>query len=61
VLIQSLESKDSRARQWAVFALGNLGPAAQPATAALRKRLNDEDPAVRQLTEAVLVRLQADN
>lgn len=61
VLIQSLESKDPRARQWAVFALGNLGPAAQPATAALRKRLNDEDPAVRQLTEAVLVRLQADN
>jgi N-sulfoglucosamine sulfohydrolase len=52
-----LEDSDSAVRYWAVVALEALGPEAAPATAALKKALEDPSPNVRFAAAGVLCKL----
>lgn len=55
---EKLNSTNAGVRRLAVFVLGKLGPSASPALGELRKRLQDEDQEVRQLTELAIQRIE---
>ncbi len=56
-VMEYLEDRDSAVRYWAVVTLEALGPAAAPATDALKKALEDPSPNVRFAAAGVLCRL----
>jgi HEAT repeat protein len=58
-LIRALEDKSATTRSAAAYALGQLGPGAAPATAALLKALKDTDTDVRRNAALALGRIIA--
>jgi HEAT repeat protein len=58
-LTAALDSKSRDAREVAVVALGEMGPLAKPALPALKKRLTDRDPKVKELAKVTVLRIEA--
>lgn len=58
-LTAALESSSRDAREIAVMALGKMGPLAKPALPALKKRLTDSDPKVKELARITLLEIQS--
>jgi HEAT repeat protein len=58
-LTAALDSKSRDAREVAVVALGKMGPLAKPALPALKKRLADSDPKVKELAKITVLQIEA--
>lgn len=58
LLTAALESDSRDAREIAVLALGSMGPLAKPALPALKKRLSDSDPKVKEMAKTVVLQLE---
>lgn len=58
-LTAALESSSRDTREVALTALGKMGPLAKPALTAIRKRLSDSDPKVKELAKRTVLEIEA--
>jgi HEAT repeat protein len=58
-LTAALDSKSRDAREVALTALGKMGPLAKPALPAMRKRLTDSDPIVKELAKRTVLVIES--